>query len=263
MADVKWIKIATEVFDNRKIKQIERMPEGDAILVVWFKLLCLAGKCNKSGMIYITEELLYTEEMLATEFNMEQPQRFNVLKLALRTFEQFKMIEIIDSVYYISSWDKYQNTEALEKIREQTRLRVAKHRENQKSLSCNVTVTQNVTQCNATDKEEDKEIDKDIKSKKSSHFVPPSLQEVQSYCQERNNGIDAEAFIAFYESKGWMVGKNKMKNWKSAVVTWEKRGIQRDGTQQPKPNKFNQFPQRTYTDQAMSELEKKLLQKGR
>jgi predicted phage replisome organizer len=163
MSEVKWIQIATGIFDNRKIKQIERMPEGDAIIVVWIKLLCLAGTCNKSGMIYLTEEIPYTDEMLATEFGMEQPQRFNVLKLALRTFINFKMIEIIDDVYFISSWEKYQNTDALNKIREQTRLRVSKHRESKKLL-CNVTVTedvtQEVTQCNATDKE--KEIDKDI-----------------------------------------------------------------------------------------------------
>jgi len=54
-------------------------------------------------------------------------------------------------------------------------------------------------------------------------FTPPSVQEVELYCKERNNGIDAESFVAFYESKGWMIGKSKMKNWKSAIVTWEKR----------------------------------------
>jgi predicted phage replisome organizer len=109
MADVQWIKIATQIFDNRKIKQIEKMPEGDAIIVVWFKLLCLAGTSNKNGMIFFTDEIPYTEEMLATEFGMEQQQRFNVLRLALNTFERFKMIEIIDNIFYISSWEKYQN----------------------------------------------------------------------------------------------------------------------------------------------------------
>jgi predicted phage replisome organizer len=82
------------------------MPEGDAIIVVWFKLLCLAGTSNKNGMIFFTDEIPYTEEMLATEFGMEQQQRFNVLRLALNTFERFKMIEIIDNIFYISSWEK-------------------------------------------------------------------------------------------------------------------------------------------------------------
>lgn len=164
MGDVKWIKIVPEIFDNRKIKQIEKMPEGDAIIVVWFKLLCLAGTCNKNGMIYLTDEIPYTEEMLAAEFRMEQQQRFNVLKLALTTFVNFKMIEVIDNVFYISSWDRYQNVEGLEKIREQNRIRQARFKENQKLLQDNVigNVTNNgeVTHSNATDKE--KEIDKDI-----------------------------------------------------------------------------------------------------
>ena len=53
-------------------------------------------------------------------------------------------------------------------------------------------------------------------------FKKPTLEEVKEYCEERNNGIDAETFINFYESKGWMVGKNKMKDWKASVRTWEK-----------------------------------------
>jgi hypothetical protein len=57
----------------------------------------------------------------------------------------------------------------------------------------------------------------------NKYFNKPKLSEVKDYCLERNNNIDAEAFIDFYESKGWMVGKNKMKDWKAAVRTWEKK----------------------------------------
>lgn len=60
------------------------------------------------------------------------------------------------------------------------------------------------------------------KESPSKKFVPPTVDEVRAYCEERNNDIDAEGFVAFYESKGWMIGKNKMKSWKSAVITWEK-----------------------------------------
>lgn len=130
MADVKWIKIATEIFDNRKIKQIEKMPEGDAIIVVWFKLLCLAGNINDGGMIYFTKEMPYTEEMLSVEFN----RPIQTIRLAITTFERFGMIEVVDDVFYISSWEKYQNVEGLERIREQTRRRVAKHREKARQL---------------------------------------------------------------------------------------------------------------------------------
>lgn len=72
------------------------------------------------------------------------------------------------------------------------------------------------------DKKE-KDIDKSISTKKSSRFTPPTLDEVEQYCLERANGIDAQTFIDFYESKGWMIGKNKMKDWKAAVRTWERK----------------------------------------
>ena len=111
MAEVKWIKIMTDMFDNRKIKQIETLPEGDAIIVIWVKLLCLAGNINDKGMIYLTSEIPYTEQMLSIQFN----RPFPVIQLALRTFQNFKMIDIIDDILQISSWEKYQNVEGMEK----------------------------------------------------------------------------------------------------------------------------------------------------
>ncbi len=54
-------------------------------------------------------------------------------------------------------------------------------------------------------------------------FIPPTVDEVQAYCQERHSSVDPVAFVSFYESKGWMVGKNQMKNWRSAISSWERR----------------------------------------
>jgi len=67
-------------------------------------------------------------------------------------------------------------------------------------------------------------------SNKEKRFKKPKLDEVKNYCILRKNNIDAEGFIAFYESKGWMVGSNKMKNWKQAIVTWEKRETKKPQT---------------------------------
>ena len=70
------------------------------------------------------------------------------------------------------------------------------------------------------------EIDKDsieiIEKPKRKRFVPPTLEDVKAYCQERQNNVDAERFVDYYTSNGWVVGKNKMKDWKAAVRTWEK-----------------------------------------
>lgn len=153
MADVKWIKIVTDVFDDEKILMIETLPEADSIIVIWFKLLCLAGKQNNSG-VFLMGRMPYTDEMFATVFR----RPINTVRLALKTFEDFGMIEIINDAVTIPNWEKHQSIETLDKIREQTRLRVAKHREKQKSLSGNVTVTSR----NAIDKsrEEKKREDK-------------------------------------------------------------------------------------------------------
>lgn len=75
----------------------------------------------------------------------------------------------------------------------------------------------------------DKDIKKESKKKESRNFVPPTLSEVKAYCQERNNGINPQAFIDFYESKGWMIGKNKVKDWKACVRTWENRRKEEKG----------------------------------
>ena len=64
----------------------------------------------------------------------------------------------------------------------------------------------------------------------SSRFTPPTLEEIQAYCTERGNHVDPQRFLDFYSAKGWMIGKNKMKDWKAAVRTWEKRDSQEDSS---------------------------------
>lgn len=168
MADVKWIKIAVDMFDNRKIKQIGSMPEGDSLLLMWVQLLCLAGNVNDGGFIYLTKEIPYTDEMLATQFN----KPISTVRLALKTFEQFGMIEIINNMIFLSSWEKYQSTDRLTAIREKDRERKRRKREAEKLLP------QNSVECPRTsvdvpriDIEGDIDIDKD-KNKSISKKSP-------------------------------------------------------------------------------------------
>lgn len=150
------------MFDNRKIKQIESMPDGDSLLIIWVKLLCLAGNVNDGGYIYLTKEIPYTDEMLATQFN----RPLQNIRLALQTFKQFGMVEIVDNMIYLSSWQKYQNTDKLAEIREQNRLRKQAQRLREKeqkllpSRDSHVTQDGQVTPSHALDIEEDKDIDK-------------------------------------------------------------------------------------------------------
>jgi hypothetical protein len=143
-----------------------------------------------------------------------------------------------------------------------------KYREKQKQIACNVNGKVNSksnSKANVNsldiDIEEDKDIDINNRTK-SKRFVPPSIEEVKEYCKQRNNNVNAEQFIDFYESKGWMVGKNKMKDWKAAIRTWEKRDSQLSVSKSKTTNKFNNFPQREYSVMEMSEIERKLINKG-
>nr|DAU47760.1 MAG TPA: replisome organizer [Caudoviricetes sp.] len=123
------------MFDNRKIKQIGSMPEGDSLLLMWVQLLCLAGNVNDGGFIYLTKEIPYTDEMLATQFN----KPISTVRLALKTFEQFGMIEIINNMIFLSSWEKYQSTDRLATIREKDRERKRRKRKEEKLLPQNST----------------------------------------------------------------------------------------------------------------------------
>ena len=170
MADVKWIKLATNIFDNRKIRQIECLPDGDAIIVVWVKLMCLAGNINDSGFVYFTKEIPYTDQMLAAQFN----RPLTTVQLALRTFEQFEMIEVIDNVLRISNWEKYQSVDRLAEIREYNRIAKQKSREKQKLLQDVNDMSMTSQSCHDTDIDidKDKEEDKEKKSvRETTHTI--------------------------------------------------------------------------------------------
>jgi predicted phage replisome organizer len=174
MSEIKWIKITTDIFDDEKIRLIDALPDHDAILVIWFKILALAGKHNRNGLLMMSDKVHYTDEMLATIF--QRP--LNTVRMALGVFEQFGMIEIIDGVITLPNWEKHQNIDGMEKIKEQTRNRVAKHREKQKNLALgNVTCNVTVTDGNALDKELDKDKDKDIEIINNKVMISSSLSE--------------------------------------------------------------------------------------
>ena len=130
MAEVKWIKITTDIFDDEKILLIESLPDSYAIITVWFKLLCLAGKQNNSG-VFMMGQIAYTDKMLATIFRMKE----STVTMALRTFEDFNMIEIVDGVITIPNWGKHQNLEQLEARREYQREYHREYRQKQKLIA--------------------------------------------------------------------------------------------------------------------------------
>lgn len=130
--DVKWIKVSVNLFDDEKIRQIRSLPEGNSMCLIWLQLLLLAGKVNQDGMLVLNHtEIAYTDDMLATHFEMPM----NTVLMALETFKRFGMIEIVDNIYHITNWQKYQQpeaSEALDKIREQSRESSKRYRDKQR-----------------------------------------------------------------------------------------------------------------------------------
>lgn len=132
MADVKWIKITTDMFDNRKIKHLRKLPDGNNIVLIWVMLLTMAGRCNSNGLIFLTENIPYTPKMLADELDFEE----NTVQLALNALEQLGMIQANSNGFLaVTGWTEYQNIEGMERIREQTRKRVADYRMRKKQPS--------------------------------------------------------------------------------------------------------------------------------
>lgn len=171
MAAVKWIKIVTDIFDDEKMLLIESLPGADSIIVIWFKLLCLAGKNNNSGVFMLNERIAYTDEMLATIFRKD----VNTVRFALKTFADFGMIEIIDNVITIPNWGKHQTLDAYEKRKERDRIYQKEKRAKQKLLIKSPDVsTEKSSDVVALEEEKEKEEDKNKnnnnKKKKKSEF---------------------------------------------------------------------------------------------
>ena len=160
MGDFKWIKIATDIFDNEKMLLIESMPNASEIMLIWFKLLCLAGKNNHTGEFTMGGRP-YTADMFSVFFR----RPVSLVKEAFQIFEEFGMIEMKNNVVTVKNWKKHQSIDQMDLVRSQTKERVTKFREKQKAeLKKQVSarekknapeedvtqdVTQPVTLCNA------------------------------------------------------------------------------------------------------------------
>lgn len=167
MAAISWIKLSVNIFDDEKIKLIKSMPEGDAIILIWIQLLCLAGKTNDGGEVYIGQNMYYTDEMLATI--CDQP--LNTVRFALKTFEQFEMVSHSnDGLITIENREKHQNIEGMERVREQARLRKRRQREREKQKKLpKGHVTSRDSHATDIDRDIDRDIERDIDIISSSH----------------------------------------------------------------------------------------------
>lgn len=221
MAEVQWIKLIVGMFDGNSFKKIKRAKIGgvsyrDKLTAVWFELLDLAGKCNANGYLIDNNEIPYRSfEDIAIMLDRDEKE----IELCMGYFINERMVEIIDDVYCLTNFVRFQNKEGLDKIREQNRLRQAKYKKKQKLLASNVTANVTVTEGNATDIELEKEKEKDKDVFTTTTSEPPSLTEVYIYFKKFYDGDvlkEAEKFHAYNANKGWTC----LPDWKVTADLW-------------------------------------------
>ena len=144
MANLQWLKLSTNFFDNNKIKLLESEKEGDTLIRVWIQLLTIAMKCNYQGRLSITEE----KTMTVDEFSKIMGKSKKKIEKIIKRFQELNMIIVEEGAYKIKNWDEYQSIESSEKYKEQNRIRQQKYRERLKSEKekSNVTITENNAQ---------------------------------------------------------------------------------------------------------------------
>ena len=170
MAEVKWIKLNVDMFDDEKIKIIQAMPDGDALLVVWIKLLALAGKTNDGGYIYISESIPYTEDMLAVIMN----KPIATIRLAMQTFTSLCMIENDTKGIYLVNFEKHQSLDKLAEIREYNRLAQKKSRAKRKISQSVNDMSMTSQSCQGIEEDKEKEKERDLEGEGEEKAASPT-----------------------------------------------------------------------------------------
>ena len=227
MADVKWIKLTTDMFDNRKIKHLRRLPDGNNIVLLWIMLLTMAGRCNAGGMIFLTENIPYTPKMLADELDFEE----NTVKLGIQALESLNMVTTDNGHFTIAGWEEYQNTDRLAEIRAKDRERKRLKRAEAKALAETSSAVHGLsTDCPHIDI--DKEIEKDIDLEINNNSTPTATKK-HKYGTHKNVLLTDEEYKKLQDrfpndydekintlSEGLALKGYKYKSHYLAVIKW-------------------------------------------
>lgn len=205
-----WLKLKRDFFKRHDIRIVEEMTNGKEYILFYLKLLC--ESVDHDGSLRFSDEVPYNDEMLSVITNTN----IDIVRSAVKVFTELRMMEILDdgTLYLREVETMIGSASASENA-----LRQARYRERKKE---DVTLPLLEHNTDVTKSNESKRKSKSKRQSKSKNTIPPSLEEVTAYCNERKNNIDPQTFIDFYQSKGWMVGKNHMKDWKACIRTWER-----------------------------------------
>lgn len=207
-----WLKLKRDFFKRHDIRIIESMPNGKDYILFYLKLLC--ESVDHEGSLRFNDRIPYNEDMLSTITSTN----VDTVRSAIKVFTELQMMEIMDDGTYFMSEVQNMIGSAADNGNAN---RQRRFREKQKQLAL-----------------AEPEVPQIEEKKPVKRFTPPTLDEVKAYCEERHNNVDAEQWLDFYSAKNFMIGKNKMKDWKAAVRTWERNDNKQNkgsGVKIPKP----------------------------
>ena len=216
-----WLKLHKDFFQRKEIKRLRKIAGGDTYTIIYLKMLLRS--IMSDGKLYFDG----LEDDFASELALDLDEKEENVQITIQYLLKSGLLEMCsDEEYYLPDTKDSTGCETA------VASRVRKHRERKKALQCNTDVTQAKQLCNGEIEKEleiDIEIEKEIDSSASTttkrkRFEKPTLSQITQYCLERNNNVNAEQFYDYYESNGWKVGKNAMKDWKACVRTWERNG---------------------------------------
>lgn len=207
-----WLKLKDDFFSSKRIKKLRKLAGGDTLTIIYLKMQLKAIKTD--GILKWTG----LEESFADELALDLDEEPDNVKLALAYLTNCGLVESSDNINFFLPW-------AVENVGSEgaSAKRWRDWNERQKALESN----SSLTDCKQiTNGEKEIEIDIEIEKEKEvsdkKRFKPPTVEDVRAYCEERQNGVDAQHFIDYYQARNWMLGKTKMKDWKAAVRTWER-----------------------------------------
>lgn len=243
-----WLKLKRDFFKRHDIRIVEDMPNGKDYILFYLKML--VESVDHEGKLRFSDTIPYNEQMLATITNTN----IDIVRAAMDIFTKLEMIEIIDdgTIFMTETLKMIGSAADNDNAKRQQRFRDRKKAEKVIALESSVTnsnagVTDDVTNDNESKSIEieiEKELELDSKESKpkKTRFIPPTVEQIQEYCDERGNDVDAQKFLDYYSSNGWKVGRNPMRDWKAAIRTWERNSYGKPVNQVSRPKQTgNEF----------------------
>lgn len=234
-----YLRLKDNFFDSDELKILESMKDGYLYSNILLKLYLRSLK--NDGKLVVNDRIPYNAEMLASVTG----HQVGTIKQALSMFKELGLIEILENgAIYMLDIQNFIGKGSTEADRQRLYDRRISDERKQKKLTQSRNLEEILKKSTPEieiELEKEIKIEKEIDSSASTttkrkRFEKPTLSEIKEYCIERNNNVDAQHFFDYYESNGWKVGKNSMKNWQAAVRTWEKNSYTNTTKQTKKTN---------------------------